>query len=412
MGKYNLNNPTDFARAVSTGPADVLNLFNGGGKSAWDIQEASYYIEDNANVRQEVIFHIFKTASDYQAAVNQVSDKGGRRKAKFLFPYIDGQLTEDLGRTPGSFSFDILIFGNNYKRAFVDLMKLLNNPRPGTLVHPVLGNITCVMESFDITHKSDSRKAVAINLTMIEHSFTGLQVTLKEDPSAPSKIQGLLDSFKKISNAIDKVEAFTFAARTLKNTIKGVLADYKDAYAKVASGLNVTFNASQDIPGLLPVNEGGLLNPDGTFAAEGVSSVSSPSDPFQQIPAELTNSTLSQALAIEQLQKDIQSTRDTVSNAISLMESAGNGQGAFESYDEIQGLKQTVIDLQLAFEAGQKSSIVRVIQYKVPNLMTIREAAFANKISIDDIEQIYLLNPELPSVNYIEAGTLLKVAVS
>lgn len=410
MGKFNLSNPTDFARAVTSGPADVLSLFTGRGASAWDIQEGAFYRGDDPATG--VVFHVFQSATDYQGALSQVADRGGRRKAKFLFPYVDGQLTEDLGRTPNSFNLDIILHGNHYFNAFVRLMQLLNDPRPGTLVHPILGNVTCAMESFEILHKSDSRKAVAITLTMIEHSFTGVQLTTKEDKSAPSKIQNLLKSFQKIDNAISKVEAFIFAARTLKNTIVATLETYKEAFAKVSNGLNITFNRDQQIPGLLPVNEGGLVNDNGSFAGNAISSSASPSDPFQSLPAELTNTTISQAIAVEQLAKDVQSTRDTLQEAITQMEEAGNGQGALDAYAEIQALKQTAIDLQDAYEAGRQSSIIKIINYTVPRLMSIREVAFANNVAVDRIEEIYLLNPELPSVNYIEKGTLMKVVIS
>lgn len=408
MGKFDLNSPTDFARLTLSGAGSILQLFTGRGESEWRIEEAAFWHDP----RNKVVFHVFKSATDFNAAVSSVVDQGGRRNAKFLFPYQDGQLTEDLGRTPETFELDVLIFGDNYLRAFNNLMRRLNDPRPGTLQHPVRGELTCKMESYTITHASEARKAVAIRLTMVEHSFNGVFTFKRVDPSAPGALQKLTSAFSKIEAAINAVEGTINAVRTVKNLIIQNLNEYKFFFARVGRDMNATFNAGNDIPALLPTQDGGIQLDDGDFSDTGQAPVVSPNDPLANLPSQYIDGTLGTALATEQIQKNIEQARQNLSVVIAQMEAINNGLGALEFYSQIIGLKETALDLQDAYEKGKASSNVKLIEFITPREMSLREVAYANGIPVDAADQIWLLNPELLSTNYIAPGTKLRVAVS
>lgn len=408
MPNLNLGNATDFAKLTMSSAGSLLQLFTGRGNSAWDIQEGAFFHDP----QNKVLFHVFESATDYNAAVETINDAGGRRKAKHLFPYTDGQLTEDLGRSPDTFDINILLFGDRYLAAFNRLMQELNDPSPGTLQHPVRGTITCVMESYQITHESRSRKALALRITFIEHSFNGFFDRPMKDPSAPGALQKLAESFKKIDNVINKVEATLLAVRTVKNTIKQALTEYKNFYARIGNNMNASFNPGGNIPALLPVQDGGIQLDDGSFLTGGITSVVSPNDPFASLPPEFTDSATAQILNTEQIFKDITLARQNVNDIILQLEGLGNGQGSLEFFLELLDLKQTAIDMQDAFEKGKQSSNVKLIEYVVPRVMSVREVAFANRIAIDNVGEIVILNPELESSNYIPPGTRLKLAVT
>jgi hypothetical protein len=44
--------------------------------------------------------------------------------------------------------------------------------------------------------------------------------------------------------------------------------------------------------------------------------------------------------------------------------------------------------------------------------MSLREVAFANRLSVARVDELGQLNPELSSTNFIDKGTVLKVPVS
>jgi hypothetical protein len=404
-----LNSPLDFARATS-GIGGILQQFTGQGEGAWVINEGSY--TGGSDKGSTVLFHVFASATNYQAALAQIADTGGRRKVKFKFPYNDGQTTDDLGRTPQTFNLDIILHGDNYLEAFKNLFTELNDPVPGTLVHPVLGRLTCGMESYEVTHSNDKRKAVSIRLTMIEHNFSVADIQIKVNPTVQSALSKLLDAFKKIDNAVTAVEATLLAARSLKNQLKNLINDYKSIFARNASSLNTTFNAAGagQFPSLLPTTEGGVQQSNGTVSTDIALTSASPNDPFQNVPvSSLTNQT-SQALAAEQIAKDIQAGRDQLTNIIRQMSDLGSGQGSLEFFDEILGLRETANDMQDAFEKGKQSSQFKIISYMTPRLMSVREVAFDIGIPLNRVDEISILNPQLESANYIPKGTKLRVA--
>lgn len=407
MGSFDLNSPVDFARATNSFGSSILQPFTGRGPSAWLIEEGAYESQDGTSVT----FHVFRTATSYNGAVDRISDSGGRRKAKFVFPGIDGQLTEDQGREAETFDINILLFGGTYLDAFGRLMNLLNDPTPGTLTHPVRGRIRCAMERYEIVHEERSRKAISIRLTMIEHSLDAISFAKAQNQnntSAPSKIAKLAAAFQKIENAIEKVQANINVAQSFKNNFVQRLGIFKAAWGKVAGNMNATFNPGGNIPALLPTQQGGLQDANGNVVAASTSIVTSLQDPLAAVPLTLVNTALQTALAIEQLAKDVITTRETIAGIIATMEEADS----LDFFDNIIDHRGMANDIQDAYEAGKQSSQVSIIKYVTPRIMSVREAAFLNGLNPDDGIQIAYLNPGLGSLNLIPKGTELKVAVS
>lgn len=425
MPNFNLNSPGDFARLTAgTFNSIVQNFAGGRDLSKWDIVESSYIananlgtfaVDQNGNLTpsKAVVFHVFQSSQPYNAAVKTVTDQMGRRKVKYMFPYKDGQTTDDLGRRPSSFEFDVLIFGNNYLNALNRLLTELNNPSAGTLTHPVFGDIGCVCEEIELTHSNEARKAVALRLKFIEHNFTiqSFADITKKDTSTKGALTKLASAFAKFENLVNAVEANINAARTVKNQIKQAIGDFQDQFGSTASSMNATFNGpnASDIPALLPVNQGGLQNTSGGLNSGVTASVISPSDPFAAIPIADLSAATAIALATGDIIKKIQGLRDQVTAIINSLKAIRDGGNNF--HDNILDLKVTMIDMQDALEKGISSSQAKIIQYVTPNDMTIREVAFANGVDVNTADQIFLLNNQLDSVNYIPKGTSLNVAV-
>lgn len=410
MGKYDLNNAADFARATNSFGAGVLQTFTARGSTDWLIEEGTY--QSGIDPKRSVIFHVFKTSKDYGGALSQISDSGGRRKAKFAFPFLDGQLTNDMGREAETFTLEIVLHGNNYLAAFNELISILNEPTPGTLTHPVRGKITCGMEHYELIHQDSQRKAVAIKLTMTEHSIEVLQLATAPKKSAPSLLSKLTTAFSKIEDAINAVQGVVFLAQSVKNQIAQSLQAYQLSYSKVSGNMNSTFNAGGNIPALLPVQQGGLQSSSGAIISNSVTNAVSPNDPFALVPASLLSKELQQALAIDHIQKDIENTRTQIASIIGTLEGAGNGQGSLEFYDNIVALRETVNDLLNAFVAGKQSSQISIVNFVTPQIMSVREVGFSNGVAPDNSFQIVLLNPEIESLNYIPKGTTLMVPVT
>lgn len=422
MPNLNLNNAADFATATMGNTSGILQTLSLAGRdpSQWDIVEASY---------NGVLIHVFQSQTNYGAAMPTISDKGGRRKVRYQFPYQDGQTTDDLGRKPETFEMDILLFGQNYSAALGNLFAEFNKPTPGKLVHPVRGNLTVVVTDYELMHTHEKRKAVEIRVTFEEHNFTIGSFLKQKDKSVSGLLSSALDAFQKIQNAILAVQGAVKFVQSLIRQINNALAAYQTAYANLLGQMNVTFNGGKasDIPALLPVNQGGTLSTTTTTTSTTGSTSSTTGNQTSStfptvssattliappgtvstlvnVPAGLSQQ-VAVALAVKNLENQVNGLRIQVMAIIDQLKALDG----LLFYQNIVDLKNTAISMQNIFEAGVASSQAKIANYTVPRLMSIREAGFLNGIPVSRTTDMILLNPDVPSYNYLPAGTVLKV---
>lgn len=407
----NLSNPVDFARATMGDLSGLIGLFAGKNPSEWTLLEGSYQVGNKPGDTKEILFHVFKSASEYSASVPQISDKSGRRKVKYKFPYLDGQTSDDLGAQPESFDVEILLHGPNYMVGLQALLAAFNDPRPGILKHPVMGIMPVFAEEWTKIHASDTRKAVLLKVQFNEHTFTVKKLdAVVAQKTTKSALNSALAFFAKIDTVLQNVAAFGRAVQTVKSTIEQAISNFKNGYATLLGSMNVTFNSgsSQDIPGLLPVNLGGNLNKSGGQSSSTFPTVQNPTL-FSTVPVNQVTGTGSIAIAVDDLIKQVNASRAECASIITQLKALDGGQGALEFHDDILNLREAAIALQDVLEAGIATSQAQVLNYTVPRLMSIREVAFANGIDVNRVDELDQLNTFLESVNFIPAGTVMRV---
>jgi prophage DNA circulation protein len=375
----------------------ALNLLTGLNATNWNIQESSY----GTDPKKPILFHIFKTPSNFNGAVDEVQDNWSRRVIPFDYPYIDGQTNDDLGRNGESFVFNILIFGQNYYAQYRALIGEFNKSTPGTLVHPIRGPMTVKPKEAKITHRASDRQAVALQVTFVEHnfeiSFTAPTLTTK------STLASAVGFISKIANVVNTVQSITTVASGVRTSLVAALTGYQNSYSSTLVALNVTFNAgsSSDLPSLLPNNAGATTFP----------SAEAPNSPFSGVNQNQINSSSSQAQSSLQMISSVAALRTQLLGIIQSMEQAANGQGALIYYDQILTLKQSAQAAQQSLQIGLQSSTSQVVNYTVPSniVMSLREVCFANGLNPDDAVELEQLNPSLLSTNMIPGGTVLQV---
>jgi prophage DNA circulation protein len=417
MSNFDLNNEADFLRATGSPAATALLTIAGLDPALWDIEESYYKADDSTG--SGVKFHIFKSKANYGGSLSQIVDKGGNRKVKYTYPYLDGQTTDDIGKKAQTFELDVMLFGNGYKDATKSLIDEVNKPSPGKLLHPVRGLMSVVLEDYEITHTYESRNAARLRLVFTEHNFNvgsindpQLSGFLKAFRGIKDAINACLAAFGAIDNAIATIQGAVALSQQLKNLLTAQTSTYKDDYAKVLVKINKSFNkdGDSDIPTVVPVNEGGARNADGTAARNTSVPFLSPNDPQVAIAGSTSVATAA-AIESKQAQDEVNALRVQASVIIATMSGALGGQGEIDFADTILQIKKTALLMQDALKAGIQSSNATIIEYTVPRLMSLREVAFSNGLDVDIFEQIDILNPFLLSVNYIEQGTVLKIPV-
>lgn len=401
MSTLNLNNATDFARLTLSNASGLLNQLTGLNNEQWDIQESAYGHPPGALV----IFHIFKTSADYNGAVAMVQDTLKRRVVPFKFPYVDGQTTDDLGRDGETFDFDILLFGDGYYAAYLKLIAEFNKPAPGTLIHPVRGPIVAKFVGATVTHRSETRKAVALRCTFVEHNFEVSFAAAKD--TTKSVLAKAVAFLATIANLVNKIDSNLNVLSNVRNAIKAAVAQYHTDYTNTLVAMNTTFNngSSNDIPGLLPNNG----SPVSSFPV-----LESPSDPFSGLTPQQIQAAQSPALASLQAIDRVSALRTQLNGVIATIEDAAvdgiPNQGSLLFYDDILDLKSSSVAMQRVLELGLQSSQATIKKYTVPNeVMSVREVCFANGLSPDRSYDLEVLNPDLLSLNLIPRGTVVQV---
>lgn len=393
----------------------LLTSLTGAIASKWDIRESAY-----GHDGKFILFHVFGVATkdgdgssiNFNAAVDNVQDTSGRRKVPLVFPYQDGQSTDDLGREGEIYDFNILISGPNYKAQYKKLLAEFNKPTPGTLVHPIRGQLTVVAQSWIVTHQSSQKQAVAMRVRFMEHSFSVQYSTSKIPANVPSALTTAIGFVAAISKVITAVQSAEFILANTKNLVSALLNGYLSGFTSSLNGLNQTFNNSGPVSGT-----GGSLIPGLSPTVAGqdptvFSVVNSPTNAFsgtQSTVATQGSQQLTAALASQQAIDNVSALRTSLQGSIVKIENSEDGQGALIFYDEILLLKQSAVALQEVLELGLQTSKNSIVTYKTPRDMSVREVCFSNGLTPDDSYDIEVLNPQLLSLNLIPKGTIVQV---
>ena len=133
--------------------------------------------------------------------------KAGRRVAIHEYPYRDTAWPEDLGLLPRRFSVDAYLTGDDVYQQRDAMLAACEQPGPGTLVHPTLGTLQCVLLDFTVTDRRERGRYVEVSLAFI----------LSGDVLYPSTALNTADAITSAGAALN-----TASAGDLGATLAGV----------------------------------------------------------------------------------------------------------------------------------------------------------------------------------------------
>lgn len=93
--------------------------------------------------------------------------KTGRRVAVHEYPYRDTVWPEDLGKLPRRFSFQAFIVGDDCYERRDAMVAACEQAGAGTLVHPTLGVVQCVLLDFTTTDRRERGRVVELAFQFI-----------------------------------------------------------------------------------------------------------------------------------------------------------------------------------------------------------------------------------------------------
>jgi prophage DNA circulation protein len=99
--------------------------------------------------------------------MDAAENRAGRRTATHEYPYRDTVWVEDLGRLPRRFAFQAFIVGDDVYQQRDAMIQACEEPGAGTLVHPTLGSIECVLIDFSTTDRRERGRMVEVQFQFV-----------------------------------------------------------------------------------------------------------------------------------------------------------------------------------------------------------------------------------------------------
>jgi prophage DNA circulation protein len=95
----------------------------------------------------------------------------GRRIAMHEYPYRDTVWPEDIGRLPRRFAVQAYIVGDDVYQQRDRMIAACEKPGPGTLVHPTMGSVQCVLiEPLRVTDRRERGRVVELQFLFVQAS--------------------------------------------------------------------------------------------------------------------------------------------------------------------------------------------------------------------------------------------------
>jgi prophage DNA circulation protein len=190
--------------------------------------------------------------------VLEASGQGGRRTVTHEFPLRDEPIIEDLGRAARTFTVQGFLLGPTYMDQRDALIRVLEEPGPGSLVHPWYGEVTVSPSGlFQDRHTAADGGMCVVTMTFTRDAGDGAPAfSVNQMLRAFSKANiagtlacGLFDAVFKVAGeaawVVDQAwaavdDALTFAAGSLGLDIEGGLSAITAVADHILPGLSLS----------------------------------------------------------------------------------------------------------------------------------------------------------------------------
>lgn len=396
------------------------NPFGVPSQGQWNLARGVY--TDNVTGQSIVFFFESRKGEDsgQKTAIDQISDTGGRRIAVYEYPYRDGQRLSDLGRKGETFTFNIKFFGINYQLLFQQFLNVVVNSRnQGTIIHPVRGAVKVRFSDYEFVHKYDEWNAITIKAVFKEDNTDALASTNVQAASPDSALRSALQTLTNVQSAIQQNIFEINALRLLPGAIINSLTQRLGIIVASVSGLlgtlAATFSTDQILHGLATQAQGstgGITSLTAGTTADGtlppVYQVGFDPTTQAQINSQTDSFVNANKVTPAQAVFAANQNRQAITAAINQINDTFQNDG----YPIVLQYTALSISIQEAVESSISAAQQLVTVYVVPRAMSLRQIAKNNGLDPDRQNDIEMLNPYLPSVNYIPEGTQVVVPAS
>lgn len=163
----------------------------------------------------------------------QVTDDAQRDVQNHAYPYVNGEDTEDLGRTAIGTEIAAVFWGDDYESRLQKFLEVLDQPGPGELIHPIFGSIPLAqVAAWRVRHHAENPDACIVDFHII-HSTPSSPFFVRQLPeqkaaaSRQFKDDGIasgVEAFAKRLKALTSLKGITDRLNSIRSTAGRVLS--------------------------------------------------------------------------------------------------------------------------------------------------------------------------------------------
>ena len=175
---------------------------------------------------------------------------GGRRVALHEYPRREDPYAEDLGRKAREFSVDCVVVGGDYMAARDALIAALEQPGPGTLVHPYLGTRQVSVTAYRLRESSRDGGVAQFAITFVESGravqpAAAVDTVAAVDVAADAASDAAVDEF---AEGFSVADVGSFVGDAAVDIVEALNADLRTAAGRVAAATSpvTAFSAQLD----------------------------------------------------------------------------------------------------------------------------------------------------------------------
>ena len=141
--------------------------------------------------------------------------QGGRRVASHEFPLLDTPYTEDMGRKQRKYTLNALVVGKDYDIERDELLEALEEAGAGLLIHPYLGRLMVVVESYTLNESTRKGGMASFAIQFVESgelppgglTNTRTRIVIKTGELDLALIEELLKILKTVQQVMQVIDA-------------------------------------------------------------------------------------------------------------------------------------------------------------------------------------------------------------
>ncbi|POG01136.1 hypothetical protein BGP84_00535 [Pseudomonas putida] len=189
----------------------------------------------------------------------------GRRTQLHEYPKRDQPMVEDMGRQTREYKFEGFIVGSDFIAQRDNLLKALDTPGPGELIHPWFGRLSVTAGKCEISHSRNELGMVRFNLSFIDGMLTFPVQRVNTRRQLVAHVPSLLE---RIKARFDAVMAKVNWARQQVNKVRRAISS---AYAFAINFLKPITTLAADLGAFVQ----SVINAPGALAASLLSDLAS-----------------------------------------------------------------------------------------------------------------------------------------